>query len=122
MNLSILLSALRQGASVKNPTPVKWAGFAVLGALVALNSAQAAGYLLEVESSHVIEIVFLLLALYAETVSTDKIGLWPRARDAGPTDRVDGPERLRDQPLPPDPHRRATGRGGFPDGPFWGDL
>jgi hypothetical protein len=109
-----LLHALRVGASVPNPTPLKWAGVAVAIAIIALEVAKSYGVLADVQESAIIELVMAAIVLYSQFASTGKIGLLPR--------RADAPERMQSEPLPP---RAATpesrNRGGFPDGPFWGD-
>ena len=81
MPFSTLILALRKGASVKNPTPYKWAGAAVAAGLVALKAAQAAGYLLEIEDDVIIELFMAVVVLLAHIATTDKIVLLQAARD-----------------------------------------
>lgn len=119
MPLSTLILALRKGASVKNPTPYKWAGAAVAVGLVALKAAQAAGYLLEIEDEVVIELVMAGVVLWAHVATTDKIGLLPAARDHSAAGGGAG-ERLHDQPLPSGADAAEQREsGGFPRGPFF---
>ncbi len=79
MNLSIIVSALRKGAMVRNPTPLKWAGAVVTVAIVGLSIAQANGYLLEVDDAGITELVMAVLVLYSQIASTEKIGVLPAA-------------------------------------------
>lgn len=120
-----IISALRVGASIKNQTGVKWAGLAVAAALSLLAVAQSFGYLQDVESAGVVELVMALVVLYAQAATTTKVGLLPSdkraAVDAGAD--VDA-QRLHD--MPTDPHasglhhdsaKRRHG-GGVHAGPF----
>lgn len=128
--LSTLIRALRTGASVKNPTPLKWAGVAVAVAIIALEVAKSQGVLVDVSETAIIELVMVIVVLYSQIASTDKIGVLPPDRH---DPRID--ERVRDQSVPVDVHEAIGGwteeamrkeltkrhSAGFPDGPFWGD-
>lgn len=72
-----LLHSLRIGASVKNPTPLKWSGVVVAVAIIALEVAKSYGVLTDVTESSIIELVMAALVLYSQIASTDKIGLLP---------------------------------------------
>lgn len=78
--LTTLIRALRTGASVENPTPLKWAGAVVTVALIALDVAKSYGVLADVSDALVIESVMAALVLYAQFATTDKIGLLPPDR------------------------------------------
>jgi hypothetical protein len=113
MNLMVVLKALRLGTSLPNPTPFKWAGIAVSLGLLALLIAQSFGLMREVSADDWAQLVMLVLVLLAQVVTTDKVGLLPRAADPAP--------RVRPEPLPTRTlaaHERPD-HDGFPDGPFF---
>jgi hypothetical protein len=84
--LATFIKALRTGASVPNPTPLKWAGVVVACALVLLETAKAHGVLTDVSETDVIEGIMALVVVYAQLATTDKIGLLPAVRDSGHDD------------------------------------
>ena len=137
-----LLRALRVGASVQNPTSLKWAGVAVAVAIIALEVAKSYGVLADVSEAALIELVMAALVLYSQIASTEKIGVLPAKKQRSVAhkyygdvpmrdksgildyDFLDDPhvDRLRRQSLPPNtdaPESRNSA--GFPDGPFFGD-
>jgi hypothetical protein len=110
-----LFHALRTGASVPNPTPLKWAGVAVAVALIALEVAKSYGVLADVQESAIIELVMAGLVLYSQIASTDKIGILPANR------RDHDPERMQSESVPTRADApEARNSTGFPDGPFFG--
>jgi hypothetical protein len=110
MNLLSIIKALRMGASLPNPTPIKWAGIFFAAMLIALQAAQQFGLLVGVSADDWINLSLLLLILYSQIATTDKVGILPAARaqlpelhlDAVPSDTV-----------------QLQHRDGFPDGPFF---
>lgn len=110
-----LLRALRVGASVRNPTPLKWAGVAIAVAIIALEVAKSYGVLADVSEAALIELVMAALVLYSQIASTEKIGLLPPdRRDSDP------PERVRRESLPPRTDAsEERNSAGFPNGPFF---
>lgn len=110
MNVQTIIHALRVGGAVQNPTPFKWAGVAVTGALVLLPVAQSHGWFMGVSGDDIAALVLAALSLIAQIITTDKIGLLSRKP------ATDG---MRDKPLPPDADASAGDSGGFPRGPFF---
>ena len=78
--IRMLIHALRVGASVPNPTPLKWAGVAVAVAIIALEVAKSYGVLADVSEAALIELVMAGLVLYSQIASTEKIGVLPPDR------------------------------------------
>ena len=117
MSPNRLIHALRIGASVKNPTPLKWAGVAVAVAIIALEVSKSYGVFADVTESSIVELVMAALVLYSQIASTEKIGVLPPDRS---DPRIDG--RVRDQSMSTDADEvgpKYSRRGGFPDGPFF---
>jgi hypothetical protein len=114
--IRILVHALRVGASVDNPTPYRRLQFVIALAVFALELAKQRGYLAGVPEADVIELILIGAVMYAQLISDETVGVWPRAhRDP----RID--ERLRDQSVPTDgdaPEARNP-KTGFPKGHFF---
>jgi hypothetical protein len=121
MNLLSIIKALRIGASLPNPTPIKWAGIFFAAMLIALQVAQHFGFLQEVSADDWGQLSLLLLILYSQVATTEKVGVFPREKrvDVLEHDFLDDPAvRVQPEPLPTDtlPSKRSDG---FPDGPFF---
>ena len=109
MNILSIIKALRMGASLPNPTPIKWAGIFFAAMLIALQVAQHYGLLQGVSADDWINLSLLLLILYSQIATTEKVGILPA--------RVDT-QRVQPEPMPTDTvqYQRPDG---FPDGPFF---
>jgi hypothetical protein len=110
MNILSIIKALRMGASLPNPTPIKWAGIFFAVMLIALQFAQHFGFLLGVSADDWINLSLLLLILYSQIATTEKVGILPPARVQFPELHIDA--------VPPDTVQYQR-RDGFPDGPFF---
>ena len=116
MNLLSIIKALRIGASLPNPTPIKWAGIFFAAMLIALQIAQHFGFLTGVSADDWINLSLLLLILYSQIATTEKVGILPAARSQLPELRTDtvppgSPEAARVKEL----RERSL----FPSGPFF---
>jgi hypothetical protein len=110
MNLLSIIKALRIGSSLPNPTPFKWAGIFSGVALIILQVAQQYGFLTGVSADDWLQLAMLLLVLYSQIATTNKVGILPAAPAAAP---VVQPESL---PTNTVQYQRPDG---FPDGPFF---
>lgn len=115
-----LIHALRVGGSVKNPTPVKWAGVAVAIGIAVLEIAKSYGFLITVDESSMIELIMAGIVLYTQFATTDKIGILPKGKpieesikDSKDTFDNEEPTQTKEQTKPKKP------LSGFPEGPFF---
>ena len=109
MNMLSIIKALRMGASLPNPTPIKWAGIFFAAMLIALQVAQHFGFLSGVSTDDWLQLAMLLLVLYSQVATTDKVGILPAARPDTPV--------VQHESLPTDtvqiPASRWISRGAF---------
>ena len=118
-----LIHALRVGGSVKNPTPIKWAGVVVAIGIAILEVAKSYGFLVTVDESSMIELVMAAIILYTQFATTDKIGILPNEK---PTKSIDieedyigDEEPVIIQKQEPQQSKKPSTNGGFPEGPFF---
>ena len=110
MNVLSVIKALRVGSSLPNPTPYKWAGIFFAAMLIALQAAQHLGFLAGVSADDWLQLAMLLLVLYSQIATSEKVGVLPPARTDTP---IVQPEPVQIDTVQ---YQRPDG---FPDGPFF---
>ena len=113
IDIKTLIYALKKGASVENPTGLKYTGLLVTLALLGLSVAQSYGLFSEISGEVLIDLVLAAILLYAQVASTDKIGFGP--------DSYQQPGGLRDKKLQTgaDKQTKPSESSKFPSGPFF---